>query len=72
MTAAGGSDRLEAELKALRAELSAFRQEQKEMASAINQLLTTFRGLATHLGIATEPYGRRGQPRADPDLPGFA
>ncbi len=71
MTAVGGSDRWEAELKALRAELNAFRQEQREMATAINQLLTTFRGLAAHLGIATEPYGGRGGRSADRDLPGF-
>ncbi len=71
MTAAGGSDRWEAELKALRSELNALRQEQREMAEAINQLLTTFRGLAAHLGIATEPYGGRGTRASERDLPGF-
>ncbi len=72
MSGVSGSDRWEGELKALRAEIALLRQEQKEMAHAIDQLLTTFRGLATHLGIATEPYGRRGGKGSDRDVPGFA
>ncbi len=63
---------VELELRALRAEIAQLRQEQKEMAAAVEQLLTTFRGLATHLGISTEPYGRRGAGTSGRDLPGFA
>jgi len=54
----------------LRQEIQELRAEQKEMAVAINQLVTTFRALAAHLGIASEPYTRKGGP--DRDLPGFA
>lgn len=72
MSSSGASERWEAELKGLRAELALLREEQRQMAAAIEQLLTTFRGLATHLGIATEPYGKRGRGSADRDLPGFA
>lgn len=72
MSGTGGHEQWELELKALRVELGALRQEQKEMAAAIDQLLTTFRGLATHLGISTEPYGRRGSGGSNRDLPGFA
>jgi uncharacterized coiled-coil DUF342 family protein len=65
-----GEDRWEAELRMLRQEIQELRAEQKEMATAINQLVSTFRALATHLGIASEPYARKGHP--DRDLPGFA
>jgi prefoldin subunit 5 len=64
-------DRWEAELRALREDLKALREEQQEMAAAINQLVTTFRTLATHLGIAAEPYTRREANTAARDLPGF-
>lgn len=47
------------------------RQEQREMAKAIGDLVTTFRMLATHLGIAAEPYVRRSASSEHPDLPGF-
>ncbi|HTT72936.1 MAG TPA: hypothetical protein VMG99_02125 [Thermoplasmata archaeon] len=68
----GGGDRFEVELRLLREELKQLRDEQREMARAIDQLVTTFRSLATHLGIAAEPY--RGKERTEPnrDLPGFA
>lgn len=66
-------DRWEAELRALREELQRLRAEQQEMAKAIDQLVTTFRTLATHLGIAAEPYvGKGGKRESDRDLPGFA
>jgi hypothetical protein len=66
-------DDLTAEVKALRADLAAMRLEQRQMAQAIDQMTQTFRTLATHLGIASEPY-RRGEPRADrrDAPPGFA
>jgi hypothetical protein len=72
MTNTAGAERWETELRAVRAELAALREEQRAMAEAINQLLTTFRGLATHLGISTEPYGKRGSGSSGRDLPGFA
>ncbi len=72
MAETGGYERWELELRALRAELAQMREEQKEMAAAIEQLVTTFRGLATHLGIATEPYRRKGSGGSSRDVPGFA
>ena len=65
-----GEDHWEAELRVLRQEIAELRTEQKEMAASINQLVTTFRALAAHLGIAGEPYARKGT--SDRDLPGFA
>lgn len=67
-----GEGRWEAELRALREELKELRAEQREMAKAIDQLVTTFRSLATHLGIAAEPYVRKEPNRRENDLPGFA
>jgi len=65
--------RWEAELRSLREELRELRAEQREMAKAIDQLVTTFRTLAAHLGIAAEPYARRESKSSDQrDLPGFA
>ena len=68
-TAKGGG---EAELRALRDELRALRAEQQEMAQAINQLVATFRMIATHLGIAAEPYGRGEARKSGNEPPGFA
>ncbi|HLM91301.1 MAG TPA: hypothetical protein VK424_04530 [Thermoplasmata archaeon] len=59
----------EAEVRMLRKEIEELRNEQRQMAQAINQLVTTFRSLATHLGIASEPYG--GKKADDRDLRGF-
>jgi hypothetical protein len=70
-----GSDsaRWEVELRNLRQELAQLRAEQKEMAEAVRQLVQTFRALATHLGIASEPYVRKDSDRSsDRDLRGFA
>ena len=53
----------------LRQEIQELREEQRQMATAIQQLVTTFRTLAAHLGISGEPYAGRGTP--DRDLPGF-
>ena len=66
-----GEDRWEAELRSLREELGEMRKEQREMAKAIGELVTTFRMLATHLGIASEPYARRSSSPDARDLPGF-
>lgn len=62
----------EAELRMLREEIQELRAEQREMAKAIDQLVTTFRSLATHLGIAAEPYRGKDKPASTRDLPGFA
>jgi hypothetical protein len=70
VSAGPAEDHWGAELRVLRQEIQELRAEQKEMATAINQLVTTFRALAAHLGIAGEPYARKGSP--DRDLPGFA
>jgi prefoldin subunit 5 len=60
----------EAEVRMLRKEIEELRSEQRQMAESINQLVTTFRQLAAHLGISGEPYGaRKGNDR---DLRGFA
>ena len=60
----------EAEVRMLRKEIEELRTEQRQMAESIQQLVTTFRGLATHLGIAGEPYGAKKSD--DRDLRGFA
>ncbi len=60
----------EAEIRMLRREIEELRNEQRAMAASINQLVTTFRSLATHLGIASEPYAAKKS--GDRDLPGFA
>lgn len=73
MPSGNTDDRWEAELRQLRHELSELRQEQKQLSIAIQQLVTTFQSLATHLGIAAEPYGRKGgRGRSDDSLRGFA
>jgi len=72
MSPAANHERWETELIALREELGKLRAEQQQMAAAIQDLVTTFRTLATHLGIAAEPYTRKGAASQQRDLPGFA
>lgn len=73
MTVGSDEARWEVELRNLREELQQLRAEQKEMAQAIHQLVQTFRTLATHLGIAAEPYVRKETGNSsDRDLRGFA
>ena len=72
MTPASNPERWEVELMALREELGQLRAEQRQIASAIQELVTTFRTLATHLGIAAEPYVRKEKSTENRDLPGFA
>lgn len=67
----GSPDRVQAELNALRTEIAELRNEQHEMARAIDQLVQTFRQLAVHLGIAAEPYKKSGKPTAEREIPGF-
>ena len=66
------SSRWETELHALRQELTELRNEQKELARAVAQLVQTFQALASHMGIAAEPYSKKGASTGDRDLPGFA
>ncbi|MFI5412972.1 MAG: hypothetical protein ACHQ0I_00050 [Candidatus Lutacidiplasmatales archaeon] len=73
MTLGSDEARWEVELRNLREELGQMRTEQRELAQAVQQLAQTFRTLAAHLGIAAEPYVRKGgDPSSDRDLPGFA
>ena len=62
---------VEAEVRALRAEVAELRAEQKAMARAIEEMTQTFRTLAVHLGIASEPYKKKAEDRAK-EIPGFA
>jgi hypothetical protein len=71
MGPSSNGDRWEIELRLLREELQQLHNEQREMAKAIEQLVTTFRTLATHLGIAAEPYSPREKSTNRQDLPGF-
>jgi predicted nucleic acid-binding Zn-ribbon protein len=70
MTLPEEKDRWEVELRQLREELHALRQEQRDLARSIEQLVQAFRSISTHLGITAEPYARKEKP--DRDLPGFA
>ena len=65
------TDRLEAELQALRNELAEMRNEQRELARAVEQLTQTFRSLALHLGIASEPYKKPAKASETREIPGF-
>jgi LPS O-antigen subunit length determinant protein (WzzB/FepE family) len=70
MTLPTEKDRWEVELRQLREELHALREEQRELARSVEQLVQAFRAIATHLGITAEPYVRK--EKRDRDLPGFA
>lgn len=70
MVGSSAESHWEAELRMLRQEIEGLRREQREMANSLQQLVTTFRSLATHLGIAAEPYASK--KKDDRDLPGFA
>ncbi|MFY9717155.1 MAG: hypothetical protein WAK40_04400 [Thermoplasmata archaeon] len=72
MSASSSENHWEAELRMLRQELAELRAEQQELVRAVNQLATTFRTLATHLGIASEPYNRKETRDARSNPPGFA
>ena len=72
MVVGDSSSRWEAELVALRQELSELRVEQQQMAKAIRELVQTFRALAMHLGIAAEPYTKgEKDPRSGKEIAGF-
>jgi hypothetical protein len=66
---------VESEIRALREEMRQMRDEQRELVRAVEQLTQTFRNLAVHLGIATEPYAKstkNAKGSANRELPGFA
>jgi prefoldin subunit 5 len=68
-----GPEDLRATLLALRQEIVELRAEQRELARAVEEMVRTFRVLATHLGIATEPYKKTGAEAArSRDFSGFA
>lgn len=71
MTLPEEKDRWEVELRQVREELHALREEQRELARSIEQLVQAFRSIATHLGITAEPYVRKDQ-RGRDQPPGFA
>ena len=73
MADASNRSAVEAEVRALRQEVAELRAEQKAMARAIEEMTQTFRTLAVHLGIASEPYKKpaAGSGR-DREVPGFA
>jgi hypothetical protein len=73
MADSSGRSVVEAEVRALRQEVAELRAEQKAMARAIDEMTQTFRSLAVHLGIASEPYKKNAASSGrDRDLPGFA
>jgi len=73
MAGTHGGSVVEAEVRALRQEVAELRAEQKAMAHAIEEMTQTFRSLAVHLGIASEPYKKNsGDSARNRDLPGFA
>ncbi len=49
---------VEGEVRALRQEVAALRDEQRELLKAVEEMSRVFRSLALQLGIASEPAGR--------------
>ena len=75
MVGSSAADPVELELASIRQQLAELRAEQQEMKRAIEELVKTFRSLAMHLGIASEPYRKgdaSGGPAKGTDIPGFA
>jgi predicted nucleic acid-binding Zn-ribbon protein len=72
MGESGTANSLESALKALRTELGELREEQRALAKSVEDLAQTFRALATHLGIAAEPYSPSGRAGKGKEIPGFA
>ncbi|HZY70440.1 MAG TPA: hypothetical protein VFF67_05620 [Thermoplasmata archaeon] len=71
MTSGKESDRVEAMFAQLSEAITQLRAEQRELARAVDQLTQTFRSLATHLGIAAEPYVKSGRDAKTKEIPGF-
>ncbi len=72
-SSSGGSspERWLAELAVLRQELADLRREQRELAQAVGELTQTFKALATHLGVAAEPYKKAAKGGEGREIPGF-
>jgi hypothetical protein len=66
-----GRSVVEGEVHALRQEVAQLRAEQKELQAAMEEMTRTFRVIATHLGIASEPYKRGGDAPRQREIPGF-
>ena len=65
------SERKEVDLRSLQQEIELMRAEQREIAAALRELVTSFRMIATHLGIASEPYLRKTESTRGRDVEGF-
>lgn len=66
-----GNSVVEGEVRALRQEVAELRREQRELAKSVEELTRTFRALAVQLGIASEPYPKKGG-EGRKEIPGFA
>jgi len=72
MSSASGGSVVEGEVRALRQEVAQLQAGQKELLRAIEEMTRTFRALATHLGIASEPYKKDADVDRKKEIPGFA
>jgi hypothetical protein len=68
----GETERWIGELAQLRQEIAELRAEQQELGRAVGELAKTFRALAVHCGIASEPYAKSKGSERPRDAPGFA
>jgi len=68
------SDRsvVEGEVRALRQEVAELRAGQAALMKAVEEMTQTFRSIAVHLGIASEPYKKGGAGGSKKEIPGFA
>jgi prefoldin subunit 5 len=64
-------DRILTEINALRQDIAQMQQAQAELGRAMQEMTQTFRAIATHLGIAAEPYRTRSASRREEGPPGF-
>lgn len=71
MSDAGTHGVVEGEVRALRQEVAELRAEQKALLHAVEEMSATFRTLALHLGIASEPYKKGGGAESRREIPGF-
>ena len=71
MADSGNRSVVEGEVRALRQEVAELRAEQKALHEAIDEMSQTFRTIAVHLGIASEPYRKSAEPERKREIPGF-
>ncbi len=71
MAETGGTDRILAEIGALRQELAELRKDQQQLAEAVSELTRTFKGLAIQLGVAADPYQKGSKDSKGREIPGF-